>query len=406
MKIKMIGINHTTASLNEREKFSFTKSGCSNALNKLKEYRNVSGALLISTCNRVELWVSYEDEEPDLKTFLANEKSVLLAEIDELFVERKDEEAVRHLFYMTGGLNSLILGDDQILTQSKDALVMAREECTTDALIEVLFRMAITAGKKVRTEVNFDRGNRSAAVLAVSYLQKLGKKFENKKCLVIGNGEMGKLAAQTLKEAGADVTVTIRQYRSGKLCIPKGCDRINYGERYGYIPDCDYVFSATSSPNLTITRQDLQELKLKKDVIFVDLAVPRDIDAGIEKLSGVTLYDIDDLKIDEKSAEMLQQQRQAERIIEKEIRAFLLEQSGRNQLQGIRSVGCYAGEETAWRTQKQIKKLSCTDKEKDLIYQVVKTNTDKVTQKLLFSLQKKLTPGEFARCIEILEDEN
>jgi len=406
MKIKMLGIDHTSAAVNDREKFSFTKSGCSSALNKLKEDKNVSGALLISTCNRVELWVSFKDTEPDLRTFIANEKSVPLSEVEHFFVERDGEEAIRHLFYMTGGLNSLILGDDQILTQLKDALVLAREEGTADSLIEVLFRMAITAGKKVRAEVNFDRGNRSAAVLAVSYLKKMGKQFVDKKCLVIGNGEMGKIAAQTLAAAKAEVTVTVRQYRSGTLCIPKGCNRINYGERYEYIPNCDYVFSATSSPNLTITKEMLLKINLKDDVTFVDLAVPRDIESNIREIKGVKLYDIDDLKIDEKSDRMLSQLRQAKDILEKEIKVFLAEQSGRNQLNNIKSVGCYAGEETAWRTKKQIKKLSCSDEEKDMIYQLVKANTDKVTQKLLFTLQKELSPREFAHCMEVLGGRN
>lgn len=404
MKIKMLGIDHTCATVNDRERFSFTKSGCSKALNKLKEDKNVSGALIISTCNRMEIWVSYTDREPDLKTFISNEKAIPLSEIDKFVVERSSEEAVRHLFFVTGGLKSLILGDDQILTQLKDALVFSREEGCTDSLIEVLFRMAITAGKKVRTEVNFDRGNRSAAVLSVSYLQQHGRTFSDKKCLVIGNGEMGKLAAQTLIEAGADVTVTIRQYRSGNLCVMEGCERINYGDRYEIIPECDYVFSATSSPNLTITKERLSQIKLKKEVTFVDLAVPRDIESDIKQIEGVSLYDIDDLKIDEKSSRMISQRRQAEEILEHEIKAFLAEQSGRNHLNKIKNVGCFAGEEAAWRTKKQINKLSISDKEKDMVYQTVKSNTDKVTQKLLFSLQKELSPGEFAHCMKILEN--
>ena len=118
------------------------------------------------------------------------------------------------LFYLTSGLKSQILGEDQILTQVKDALSMSRDEFTTDSVLEVLFRMAVTAGKKIKTEVPFSHGNPSVIHQAIRFLEEGGYHVRNKVCMVIGNGEMGKMAAQTLREAGADVTVTIRQYIS------------------------------------------------------------------------------------------------------------------------------------------------------------------------------------------------
>ena len=101
--------------------------------------------------------------------------------------------------------------------------------------------------------------------------------------MVIGNGEMGKMAAQTLREAGADVTVTIRQYRSGVVSIPVGCSRINYGERMDYLPECDLVVSATASPNYTLTEELFEDVRVERPMILIDLAVPRDIDPEIRK---------------------------------------------------------------------------------------------------------------------------
>lgn len=144
----------------------------------------------------------FSKEEPDLAGFLEKQKGVKKQEIEQLMISREGEAAVRHLFYLTGGLESLIVGDDQILTQLKAALSQSRDLDCTDSFIEVLFRMAITAGKKVRTEVNFDKGNRSAAALAVIYLHELGYEFENKKCLeLLEMAEMGKLVATNLKNA-------------------------------------------------------------------------------------------------------------------------------------------------------------------------------------------------------------
>ena len=186
----------------------------------------------------MEVWVSTaEDWEGDLYTSLCRIKEVSVGQYRECFTERKDAEAVEHLFYLTSGLKSQILGEDQILTQVKDALSLAREHFTTDSVLEVLFRMAITAGKKIKTEVTFSRGNLSVIHQAIACLREKGYEVKGKTCMVIGNGEMGKITAQTLRENGADVTVTVRQYRSGVVNIPVGCRRINYGERMEYLPN-------------------------------------------------------------------------------------------------------------------------------------------------------------------------
>lgn len=399
----MIGIDHNIAAVDIREKFSFTKSAASAALDKLKSYENVSGCLLISTCNRMELWASCSDNSLDITQFLADEKNLEKDYVEEMVIRRHGEDAVRHLFYLSGGLKSMIVGDDQILTQLKDALANAREMESTDSYIEVLFRMAISAGKRIRNEVSFDKGNRSAAALAVSYLNGMGYSFNNKKCLVIGNGEMGKLAATNLKEAGADVTVTVRQYRSGIVCIPKGCRRVDYGDRYKILPECDYVFSATSSPNLTITVDKLCNIDLKQNTVFVDLAVPRDIDCRITRRGGIVLYDIDSLKIDKVSERMEIQLAEAKSLLEQDIKSFLAEQSSRLQLKNIQNTGTEFGEEVAWRVERQFRTLTCSSEEKAIIYELVKSNSDKVMQKFLFSLQKGLSPKEFNECMKIFK---
>ena len=226
MSISMIGIDHNMAPVDIRAKFAFTKKNAGEAMEKIKNQNGIYGCVILSTCNRLEVWASVDDEvDVCLYDYLCRIKGITEDSYRQYFVERKDQEAVEHLFYLTSGLKSQIIGEDQILTQVKDALNLARENFAADGVLEVLFRMAATAGKRIKTEVPFSHGNPSVIHQAIGFLAEKGYSLRDKTCMVIGNGEMGKVAAQALQEAGADVTVTIRQYRSGaeNNSIHRGC---------------------------------------------------------------------------------------------------------------------------------------------------------------------------------------
>ena len=268
MSISMIGIDHSMAPVDIRALFAFTRKNAGEAMEKLKEQRGIDGCIILSTCNRLEVWASVDDEaELSLYKELCKLKNINDDQYEIYFTKREGHAAVEHLFYLASGLKSQILGEDQILTQVKDALGIAREHFTTDGALEVLFRMAVTAGKKIKTEVPFSHGNPSVIHQAIEMLDRQGYCVQDKVCMVIGNGEMGKVAAQALMEAGADVTVTVRQYRSGMVNIPFGCKRINYGERMDYLPKCDLVVSATASPNFTLREELFENLELEKETI-------------------------------------------------------------------------------------------------------------------------------------------
>ena len=282
MSISMIGIDYSRASVDIRSQFSFTRKNTVTALDHLNQEPGILGGVILSTCNRMELWASVrEDFTGSLLAFLCREKGKEPGDFARYFVERKEQEAVEHLFYLASGLKSQILAEDQIITQVKDALSLAREAYCTDNVLEVLFRTAVTGAKKVKTQVAFSRGNSSAIHQAIERLKEQGYSLPGKECMVIGNGEMGKVAAVALREAGAHVTVTVRQYRSGMVTIPPGCDRINYGDRMDFLPKCDLAVSVTASPNYTLTKDLLEQTKRTKDVILIDLAVPRDIEPSV-----------------------------------------------------------------------------------------------------------------------------
>ena len=410
MSIQMIGIDHTKASIDVRTVFSFTKKAISETLEKWKEKQEIAGCIILSTCNRMEIWISTAEGDVDLYEMLCQEKKIDPDDYREYVISRREGEAVHHLFELACGLQSRILGEDQIITQVKDALSMAREQFATDNVLEVLFRMAVTAAKKVKTEVVLSDANSTAIHKAVQELKDQGYLFEGKTCMVIGNGEMGKLSANVFKEQGASVTVTVRQYRSGVVQIPPGCERIDYGRRLELLPSCDYVVSATSSPNYTLTKEALESLGLDHDVIMIDLAVPRDIETAAGELEHVTLYDIDYFKADHTSEQVKENIKKAESILDIQMHEFFDWYEGRDIIKQVQMIKKQATEDFHLRIQKQVKDFSRTVKEEapqeaeqiDRLQEYVESAAGKVINKIIFGMKSRLSDQAFRECIEAM----
>lgn len=405
MKLWMIGIDHSRAPIEIRERYAFTKASVRAVMQtKIHTSENtdgIRGCIILSTCNRMELYVSLAPEaEPDLYALICEWKGLVPGTERSYFYEKKDLEAVRHVFELSCGLRSQIMGEDQILTQVKDALMLAREEAVTDHCVEVLFRQAVTVAKEIKTGAPFVRGNCSAATAAIEHLRKKGAVFTGKKALVIGNGMMGRLTAQALMEAGAQVTVTVRQYHSGTVDIPEGAERINYGERYEKLADADYVFSATASPNLTITPDRLVGMRLDGKT-FADLAVPRDIDPAVKDLPGVRLLCMDDLDVEQLSVEQKEQIKRAQEKISEALNGFEHFYCGRDL---IARIGKYADEMGADLWGRMRKECAVLDQpQREWIEQAVKRSGSKVTAHILYALRDELDTDTFRRCLEILE---
>ena len=404
MSISMIGIDYSRAAVDIRAQFSFTKKNAVAAMEHLKEEPGIAGCIILSTCNRMEIWAStQEDWQGSLYEFLCREKGKEPAEYAQYFAERTEEEAVEHLFYLTSGLKSQILAEDQIITQVKDALSLSREAYCTDNVLEVLFRMAVTAAKKVKTKVIFSRGNSSVIHQAIHCLEEKGFSLFGKTCMVIGNGEMGKVAALALREAGAEVTVTVRQYRSGIVNIPKGCERINYGDRGEFLPQCDLVVSATASPNYTLTRELLETVPPVEHLVLIDLAVPRDIEPSAGELSGITLYDIDSFKIDAVSPKLQQSLEKAGEILQEQMEDFYNWYGGRDLIPRIQDIKAEAVQDLNLRILKILRKTPMEEKDRENLLQAIDTAAAKVVNKMMFGLKDSLEEKEFLNCVEGLE---
>jgi glutamyl-tRNA reductase len=405
MSISMVGIDYNKASVDIRAQFSFTKKNAAAAMEKLKEAPGILGCIILSTCNRMEIWASTQEEwEGSLFDFLCEEKGKNPEEFRRYFVERKEEEAIEHLFYLTSGLKSQILAEDQIIAQVKDALSMARDVYCTDNVLEVLFRMAVTAAKRVKTEVVFSRGNSSVIHQAIQKLRETGYSLDGSNCMVIGNGEMGKVAALALAEAGAHVTVTVRQYRSGIVSIPKGCDRINYGERMEFFPSCDLIVSATASPNFTLTKELIQQAATgKKQQILIDLAVPRDIEPSVNEIEGITLYDIDSFKIDTNSLELQESMQKAAAILREQMEDFYCWYDGRSLIPRIQDIQAEAVQDLNLRILKILRKTPMEDEDRENLLNAIDVAAGKVVSKMMFGLRDTLEKEEFINCVEGLE---
>ena len=404
MSISMIGIDHSMAPVDIRALFAFTRKNAGEAMEKLKEQRGIDGCIILSTCNRLEVWASVDDEaELSLYKELCKLKNINDDQYEIYFTKREGHAAVEHLFYLASGLKSQILGEDQILTQVKDALGIAREHFTTDGALEVLFRMAVTAGKKIKTEVPFSHGNPSVIHQAIEMLDRQGYCVQDKVCMVIGNGEMGKVAAQALMEAGADVTVTVRQYRSGMVNIPFGCKRINYGERMDYLPKCDLVVSATASPNFTLREELFENLELEKSIVLIDLAVPRDIDPEIRKKDNITLYDMDSFRTGETPKELADNLEAAGAIVKAQMNEFFQWLEGRDIIPRIQEIKADAVEDLNLRIEKIFRKTPMEDSDRENLKKAVDTAAGKVVNKLIFGLRDSLNQDAFLECVEGLE---
>lgn len=410
MNITMVGIDYKDAGLDIRGRFSYTKREQEETIKYLRQLEGISGCVLLSTCNRTELVLSYTEEwDQDEKQLFCGLKDLEPEQYVQYLHIRRGMEAVQDLFALAGGLKSQILGEDQILTQMKDAADFSRQYFGTDKILETLFRMAVTAGKEVKTKIVLPSSNHSAPLAAISGLERDGAVFQGEKCLVIGNGVMGRMTAQLLLDRGADVTVTIRQYRSGIVDVPPAAGRIDYSKRYEKMPECRYIFSATASPNTTITLEKLPVEQLQQDMVFVDLAVPRDIQEEIGTLSGITLYDIDDFGV-ELPEDVRQSLSDAEILLREKTQEFQNWYDAKDVVPMLLQISEKASEDVMARVTGQIRKnlpvFQKNMEEADLAAaeEIVRKSVQKVVNKLMFSVRDSVDVSTFRDCVDAMSD--
>lgn len=398
--LKMAGINYNKASLEQRERFSFTRHTIKGALNEIIENYNIDGCVIISTCNRTELYISTEEIDLDIFEILCNIKNIDKSEFENIFIEKVEDEVVNYIFQLACGMKSKIFGEDQIITQVKDAITFSRECNCTNVVLEKLFQIAITCAKKIKTEIKLTKVDSSVVENMLDIL----KSVNSKKCLVIGNGEIGRLCAKRLLENNFDVTMTLRQYKNKNAVIPQGCKVIDYKIRYNYIKNFDIIVSATSSPHHTIKYEETKDiLDDKKERILIDLAVPRDISIRLGELENIKLYNIDMLGKVSKDKINIDEVKKANIIIEEYKEEFYKFYFFRNYIPIIHFIGRNAGEKTCIKLRKNLKNYLQDEEIKIQFEREIKNAAEKVVENMLFSLRENLNKDLWQDCIEAIE---
>lgn len=289
MSLFASSLSYQRADLPLRETLAFSQERQRELLRWLRRQPGVEGAVLLSTCNRTEVYLSGDCETP--WRLLCRGAGVEHAGMEEAFVTYTGEDAARHLMEVACGLQSQLRGENQILSQVRMAMDLSQEENGTDSQLSALFRMAVTVGKRVRAEVQIAHAAPSAGQQVQDTLEKALGSLGDKWVLVIGNGQMGRMTAGMLQQAGARVTVTLRSYRHRETIVPAGCTTIPYEERAALFQQVDAIVSATTSPHYTVLRSHLEGRTRPLEII--DLAVPRDVEPDCAQLPQVHCRNID-----------------------------------------------------------------------------------------------------------------
>jgi glutamyl-tRNA reductase len=301
MNYCLLGVNHRTAPVEVRERLAIPESRLPDAIRLLLQTPGVDEAVIFSTCNRVELLARSHEQAPDLRPFLKSFFGIEAAQVQPHLYEHRDREAVRHLFRVASSLDSMIVGESQILGQVKEAYASARSIGAVHSHLDQLLTRAFAVAKRVRTETAVGSSAVSVASVAVELAKKIFGSLDGKTVYLVGAGKMSELAARHLKAHGAGTIFVANRTHERALAL---AERFNgramlFEQLYETAADADIVISSTGSP-VPIFRKEHGELFLQRrknrPMFFIDIAVPRDVDVAVNKLDGIFVYDIDDLQ--------------------------------------------------------------------------------------------------------------
>lgn len=302
--ILVLGLSHHTAPVTLRERFAFAEARVPATLAQLRESGLVSEVVILSTCNRVELYVSTHLEPrrafEEIQQFLFDLHDYHDPISDELY-RLAEPNSVEHLFKVASGLDSMVLGETEILGQLKKAYDLALQHNHTGARLNKAFQRAFNVAKQIRTETNIQRGATSVAAVAVELAEKIFSSLEERHVMVIGAGDTSEKAARALLSRGAkSVLVSNRSYeRAESLAKELGGRAVSFDAWADEFRKIDIVISSTSAPHYIIDRArlaPLMALRGNAPLLLIDIAVPRDIDPEVNYLDNVYLYNVDDLQ--------------------------------------------------------------------------------------------------------------
>jgi glutamyl-tRNA reductase len=386
MTLLTLGINHKTAPVAVREKVAFAPDHLSAQLREANSSHGVQEIAILSTCNRTELYFTAEHSDASLLLKWMNEiHDVSLDELESCHYVLTGEEAVQHIMRVASGLDSLILGEPQILGQMKSAYAVAKEAGTIGPELDRLFRQTFTIAKQVRTDTAIGQNPVSVAYAAVNLAQRIFSSLSSSKALLIGAGETIDLVAKHLVDAGVtDITVANRTLaRAEALAEQFGAKAILLSDIADELYKADIVISSTASP-LPVLGKGTVESAMKKrkhaPMFMVDIAVPRDIEAEVAEINDIYLYTVDDLKdiIEENVRQRQDAAKAAEEIIEVGSADFMRQLRSLDAVTTLKAFRNYAEEIRDTELQKALKRLQKGDAPEKVINTLANLLTNKL----------------------------
>jgi len=329
MRFQLIGVNHNSAPVEMRERLAIPESRLPDACRDLTAHPGIEEGMVISTCNRVELVTHTTNGAADLRGFLRQHFEVKADELEPHLYEYREKDAVRHVFRVASSLDSMVVGEAQILGQVKEAYATARAVGAVRAQLEQLFTRAFAVAKRVRTETAVGSSSVSIASVAVELAKKIFGTLNGKTVFIVGAGKMSELAARHLMAHGcAAIFVSNRTYdRAVGLARRFNGQAIKFDDLYDTCDRADIVITSTGSPHAIFRREHGEQFlarRKNRPMFFIDIAVPRDVAPEMGKLDGIFIYDIDDLQqaVSSHVADRRREAERAEAIITSEVENF------------------------------------------------------------------------------------
>jgi glutamyl-tRNA reductase len=333
MHLLLVGISHRTAPVELRERVDFQTRGVAGALRALAERGSAREAVVVSTCNRAELYVACDEAEAtrqDLVRFVSDYNGVPVSDVTPHLYEVVDLDVARHLFRVAAGLDSLVMGEPQILGQVKDAHTVASDAHTAGPVLNRLFHTSFAVGKRVRTETGLGSGAVSVSYAAVALARKIFGDLNRRSVAVIGAGEMGKLTALHMKAQGVQhITIVSRTMAHAARAAEaiSGASAAPWEELDAVLSASDIVITATGAAATILTKAHIEAVmrpRRNRPLFIIDIALPRDVEAAAGEIEQVFLYNIDDLQatVRENLARRASEVSRAEAIVSEEVEKF------------------------------------------------------------------------------------
>jgi glutamyl-tRNA reductase len=333
MHLSLLGVSHRTAPIALRERLDFASRGLADALSGLERVPEVSEAVVLATCNRAEIYAATDSLPaigPALRRFFSAFHGVAHDDVAAHFYERTDEDVARHLFRVSAGLESMVVGEPQILGQVKSAYHLAADRRSAGPLLNRLFHHSFAVGKRVRAETGLGEGAVSVSYAAVGLARKIFGRLRGRSVLVVGVGEMGKLTAKHLQAQGiSELGLTSRTMAhvtaaAGYL----GATAIPWNERHAALAAADIIVTATGAARPVITTDDITSAlgsRRNRPLFIIDIAVPRDVEPAAGEIEQVFLYNVDDLQaiVQENLTRRGGEIEHAESLVDEEVARFM-----------------------------------------------------------------------------------